>query len=192
MDTPLVNSLHYRFEIGKGGEQVLAGYHEALPFVKATLKLASQRAAHRGFIKTLSGRRARFPFYECGRYVSAKDQARICKEKNDPKWFNMVTSREQAMEKWGSSKRAMTHKALNSLTQGGAADIIKRAMVNIWKAGLPVPLVQVHDELGFSLDRYSPEGIEHASEITRVMIESTELKVPILVDGDWGKTWGDC
>ncbi|MCH9712600.1 MAG: hypothetical protein K0U20_08270, partial [Proteobacteria bacterium] len=86
----------------------------------------------------------------------------------------------------------MTHKALNSLTQGGAADIIKRAMVNIWKAGLPIPLVQVHDELGFSLERHTPGGQELADEIVRVMIESTELKVPILVDGDWGKTWGDC
>ena len=178
--------------LGAGGAEVLQGYHEALPFVKSTLQLASQRAAHRGFIKTISGRRARFPFFECGRYVSQKDQARICKEKHDPKWFNYVSTRDEALDKWGSAKRAMTHKALNSLTQGGAADIIKRAMVNIWKAGLPIPLVQVHDELGFSLERHTPGGQELADEIVRVMIESTELKVPILVDGDWGKTWGDC
>ena len=178
--------------IGDGGEQVLDGYHEALPFVKNTLNVASQRAAHRGYIKTLGGRRARFPFWECAKYVSTKDKARICKEKDDPKFFNYVATREQAMEKWGSAKRAMTHKALNSLTQGSAADLIKQAMLDIWKAGLPVPLVQVHDELGFSLDRQSAVGRETAEEIMRVMTNAIDLSVPILVDGDWGKTWGDC
>lgn len=178
--------------LGAGGAEVLAGYHEALPFVKNTLQVASQRASHRGFIRTLSGRKARFPFWEIGRYTSKEDQARICKEKADPKWFNYVATREEAMDKWGSAKRAMTHKALNSLTQGSAADLIKKAMVNIWKAGLPVPLVQVHDELGFSLPRHTAEGKEQAEAITHEMVQAAELKVPILVDGDWGKTWGDC
>lgn len=176
--------------LGRNGETVLAGYHEALPFVKHTLNVASQRAQHRGFIRTLGGRKARFPFWECGRYVSAKDQAQICKERGDPKWFNFVATREEAMDKWGSAKRAMTHKALNSLTQGSAAELIKRAMVNIWKAGLPVPMVQVHDELGFSL--HKQEDAEVAAEITRMMESAIKMKVPILVDGDWGETWGDC
>lgn len=187
MGEPLIKSI-----IGDGGAEVLSGYHEALPFVKNTLNVASQRAAHRGFIKTLGGRRARFPFWECGRWVSPKDQAAICKDKGDPKWFNYVATREEAMQKWGSAKRAMTHKALNSLTQGSAADLIKKAMLDIWKAGLPVPLVQVHDELGFSLNRRDIEGQEIAEEIMRVMTNAMEMNVPILVDGDWGKTWGDC
>ena len=187
MGEPRIKSI-----LGEGGAEVLEGYHEALPFVKNTLNVASQRAARRGFIRTLGGRKARFPFWECGRYVSTKDKIKICKEKDDPNWFNYVASRDAAMEKWGSAKRAMTHKALNSLTQGSAADLIKRAMVDIWDAGLPVPLVQVHDELGFSLDRQSPEGLEVAREIQRVMENAIELQVPVLVDGDWGKTWGDC
>lgn len=177
--------------LGDGGKEVLTGYHEALPFVKNTLKVASQRASHRGYIKTLSGRRSRFPFWECAQYISAKDKEQICKSKGDPKWFNYVATRKQAMEKWSSAKRAMTHKALNSLTQGSAADLIKKAMVDIWEAGLPVPLVQVHDELGFSIAD-SNEGVEVAKEIQHVMERAIELKVPVLVDADWGKTWGDC
>ncbi len=178
--------------IGEGGAEVLDGYHEALPFVKNTLKIASQRAGHRGFIRTLGGRKARFPFWEQGRYVSAEDKIKICKEKNDPKWFSYVNSREVAMEKWGSAKRAMTHKALNSLTQGTAADIIKRAMVDIHKAGLPIPLVQVHDELGFSLDRNNPHDLKVAAEIQRLMEVAMPMNIPITVDADWGDTWGDC
>lgn len=176
--------------LGEGGNAVLSGYHHALPFVKNTLNVASQRAAKRGFIRTLSGRKARFPFWECGKYVSADDKVAVCRKKGDAKWFDYVASREAAVAKWGSAKRAMTHKALNSLTQGTAADIIKRAMVTLWKQGLPVPLVQVHDELGFSL--HPEDDAEVAREITRVMTEAADLKVPLLVDGDWGETWGDC
>lgn len=177
--------------LGADGAAVLTAYHEALPFVKETLKTASTRATNRGFIRTLGGRKARHPFWECSKYMSEKDKEAVCKQKNDPKWFNFVGSREEAIAKWGSAKRAMSHKALNELTQGSAADLIKKAMLLLYQQGYPTPLVQVHDELGFSLP-YDDAGKQCAAEITHIMSSAQELKVPVLVDGDWGDTWGDC
>ena len=153
-------------------------YIQNFPAAKKLANLAMSRAQSRGYIKTIMGRRAHFTLYESRDY----------KQSSNDGCMPLV----KAQEKYGHNiRRAKTYKALNALLQGSAADLMKKAMLDIWKAGLPVPLVQVHDELGFSLPRDS-EGTELSEEITRVMIESTELKVPILVDGDWGKTWGDC
>ena len=96
-----------------------------------------------------------------------------------------------AIEKWGTVRRAMGHKALVSLAQATEADIMKSAMLEIYKAGLPTPLVTVYDELGFSLCQ-DTSGMKIAEEIMQIMRHTIKLKVPILVDGDWGKTWGDC
>ena len=178
-------------DLGPAGAEILSGYNEALPFVKKTREIAGQRAGARGYIKTLLGRRARHPFWECGRYITEKEKEKICREKNDVNWFNFTQDKDLAMQKWGRVKRAMTHKALNELTQGSAADLIKQAMVNIHDAGLPTPLVQVHDELGFSLP-YDEEGIAISKEIVHEMTHAVDLKVPVLVDEDWGDTWGDC
>ena len=153
-------------------------YIQNFPAAKKLANLAMTRAQNRGYIKTIMGRRAHFTLYESRDY----------KQSNKDGYMTL----EKAQERYGNNiRRAKTYKALNSLLQGSAADLMKKAMLDIWKAGLPVPLVQVHDELGFSLPRDS-EGMELSEEITQVMIESTELKVPILVDGDWGRTWGDC
>lgn len=82
-------------------------------------------------------------------------------------------------------KYAFTHKALNRLAQGSAADQTKRGMLDLWNMG-HVPLLTVHDELVFSVDdeaearRYSP-----------VMENAVPLLVPSVVDVNLGKTWGD-
>jgi DNA polymerase-1 len=100
---------------------------------------------------------------------------------------------EAAKEKWGHKiRRSFTHKALNRLLQGSAADLIKLAMVNLQASGLldDIPmLLTVHDELCFSI----PEGKEQeVKEIERIMTQSIEgLKVPLLVDAEFGPSWGE-
>jgi DNA polymerase-1 len=178
-------------DLGPEGSSIIQAYHEALPFVRHTSDVAKQRASNRGYLKSIRGRRVRFPFWECGRYMTAEDKKRICDEKGDPKWFSMTKDRALAVDKWGSAKRAMLHKALVSLAQATEADIMKASMLAIYKAGLPTPLVTVYDELGFSLPNNSG-GIKTSEEIMRLMRETTTLSVPILVDGDFGDTWGDC
>jgi DNA polymerase I-like protein with 3'-5' exonuclease and polymerase domains len=77
-----------------------------------------------------------------------------------------------------------TYKAMNRLIQGSAADQTKLAMIACWDAGL-VPLVTVHDELGFSVpDR----GV--ARQIAQIMETCVELEVPSKADVELGPSWG--
>ena len=84
--------------------------------------------------------------------------------------------------------------AVNSPIQGAAADIIKIAMVRIWKAltekGLRSRMIlQVHDELLFEV---LPEELEVMREIVRKEMEGVlTLSVPLRVDIHHGKNWAE-
>ncbi|MHB1099498.1 MAG: DNA polymerase [Burkholderiales bacterium] len=153
-------------------------YHKTLPFVKETFDAASQMAAQRGYTRTLLGRRRRFELWEPRQWD--KD-AEAC-------------GKEAATAAWGNSiRRAYTHKALNSILQGGAADIMKKAMVDIWRAGicnvLGAPLVTVHDELGWSAPT-TPEADEALAEAHRIMETCVTLRVPLRAEREEGPSWG--
>ncbi|MCK5725336.1 MAG: DNA polymerase I [Thiotrichaceae bacterium] len=82
--------------------------------------------------------------------------------------------------------------AINAPMQGTAADIIKKAMVNVdallaEKATDTRMIMQVHDELVFELPR---ENIKDLSlEIKHCMENSAELDVPLIVDVGIGEHW---
>jgi len=84
--------------------------------------------------------------------------------------------------------------AMNTPIQGSAADIIKKAMIDmsdrLKKEGLKTRLLlQVHDELIFEAP---PEEIDRLIEIVPdVMEHALELKVPLKVDYAYGPTWYD-
>jgi len=78
-----------------------------------------------------------------------------------------------------------THKALNRLIQGSSADQTKLAMVEADAAGLRLQ-IQVHDEIGMSID--SPE---QASQLAKIMESCVELEVPSMVDVEIGPSWGE-
>ena len=84
--------------------------------------------------------------------------------------------------------------AVNMPIQGGAADIMKLAMIRLHRsmqeAGLKAKmLLQVHDELMFEV----PVGeIEAMTDmVRREMPRARELSVPLTVDVKTGPTWGD-
>ena len=81
-------------------------------------------------------------------------------------------------------RRAFTYKALNRLIQGSAADQTKKAMLECYKAGYQ-PLLQVHDELCFSIK----EGEE--KDIAEIMETCVDLLVPSKVDVAIADNWGD-
>jgi DNA polymerase-1 len=83
--------------------------------------------------------------------------------------------------------------AINAPLQGGAADIIKRAMVKLPKvlkdAGLSTKLLlQVHDELLFETP--DDEAEQAAALMKEVMQGAAELSVPLVVETGIGKNWG--
>ncbi|HEV8603970.1 MAG TPA: DNA polymerase I [Tepidisphaeraceae bacterium] len=91
-----------------------------------------------------------------------------------------------------AQRNAGERMAINSVVQGSAADLIKVAMLNIFRRlkeeNRPSKLLmQVHDELVFE----SPaEGVEkEAAMIQSEMNRAMTLKVPLKVEVGWGTNW---
>jgi len=144
-------------------------YHAKVPFVKQLMNSASNRAQERGQIRTLLGRLCRFHLWE-------------------PNQFGMhkAMSHEDALREHGPGiRRAFTYKALNKLIQGSAADMTKKAMLELYKEGI-LAHIQIHDELDLSV-----ESDAQAKKIIEIMENAVSLEVPNKVDYESGKTWGD-
>lgn len=94
-----------------------------------------------------------------------------------------------------ANRRAYAERqAINAPLQGGAADIIKRAMTRLPQAlrdaGLRARLLlQVHDELLFEAEDAEAEAT--AAVAKRVMEGAAQLSVPLVVETGWGHSWAD-
>jgi DNA polymerase-1 len=91
-------------------------------------------------------------------------------------------------------RSAAERTAINAPMQGTAADIIKRAMIQVdaWIQDERPPvrmIMQVHDELVFEIES---DAIDAASERIRgIMQGAAELKVPLIVDVGVGENWDE-
>jgi DNA polymerase I-like protein with 3'-5' exonuclease and polymerase domains len=145
-------------------------YHNNVPFVKELMNKTSQFAQTSGSIGTLLGRRCRFNKWE-------------------PATFGMHTPMtfEEAERTYGRGRirRAMTYKALNKLIQGSAADMTKKAMIDLYNEGI-IPHIQIHDELDISVI-----DDNQAKKIVDIMENAVTLAIPNKVDYESGETWGD-
>jgi DNA polymerase I-like protein with 3'-5' exonuclease and polymerase domains len=141
-------------------------YHDKVPFVKMLMESVMRRAQDKGRVRTLLGRRCRFNLWEPNQFGIHK-----------------ALSHEDALAEHGPGiKRAFTYKALNKLIQGSAADMTKKAMVDLYKEGI-IPHIQVHDELDISVDN-------NADKIKEIMESAVQLEVPNKVDYESGPNWG--
>ncbi len=91
-------------------------------------------------------------------------------------------------------QQAAERAAINAPMQGTAADLIKRAMIDVNQAIITSQLditmtMQVHDELVFEI---ANTNIDPAKTlITRAMINASDLDVPMLVDVGVGDNWDE-
>jgi DNA polymerase I-like protein with 3'-5' exonuclease and polymerase domains len=88
-----------------------------------------------------------------------------------------------------------THKALNSVIQGTSADMMKMAIVALHEEGFrlynnvhdeidaPIPFTKVHDEC--IIDSV------YASRMEEIMVSVLPLTVPLVVDIEYGPSWGE-
>ena len=92
-------------------------------------------------------------------------------------------------------RAAAERAAINHPVQGTAADLIKMAMIKIYKELPSVSLkskmiMQVHDELVFEVPE---KDIDKVSKFVQETMENIhKLKVPIKVEVNSGKNWGEC
>ena len=79
----------------------------------------------------------------------------------------------------------------NRLIQGTAADVLKKGMVDAYKAGIfntLKPHLTVHDELDQSIPK-NKEGLEAFAELGNTMENAVPLIVPVKVDKEFGDNW---
>ena len=147
-------------------EELFKQYHARVPFVKQLMDSVMARAQDRGKVRTLLGRLCRFHLWEPNQFGIHK-----------------ALPHEAALAEHGPGiKRAYTYKALNRLIQGSAADMTKKAMIDLHKEGI-TPHIQVHDELDISVS-------DNADKIKDIMESAVQLEVPNKVDYESGPNWG--
>ena len=98
-----------------------------------------------------------------------------------------IRSRNAALRQY--AERA----AINAPMQGTAADIIKRAMIEVhrWLAGIPHArlMMQVHDELVLEVaEERAAEVVDH---LRGHMVAAAELRVPLKVEVGSGRNWDE-
>ena len=144
-------------------------YHSQVPFVKQLMDAVMKRAQESGRIRTLLGRVCRFHLWEPAQFGIHK-----------------ALTHEEALREHGPGiKRAYTYKALNRLIQGSAADMTKKAMLELYNEGI-TPHIQVHDELDISV-----ESDIKADKIKQIMESAVTLEVPNKIDYECGTNWGN-
>jgi DNA polymerase I-like protein with 3'-5' exonuclease and polymerase domains len=156
----------------KEAYEIFNTYHEGLPFIKELTKQCERTVNSRGFIKTLLGRHCHFDLY------------------GPPRWEQGMQplKHEEALKKWGAPViRYFTYRAMNRLIQGSAADMIKKAMVDCYRAGY-IPCLTEHDELDFC----DIENTKQIEEIHGIMLDCVKLLVPLKLDVEVGPNWGEC
>ncbi len=177
-------ALLYGMGVGKLSEQLdismddakslINQYHKRVPFVKGLMNGVMNRMNDKsssGSIRSILGRKCRFDRWEPDTFA-----------------MNKALPYQEAVQEYGATtrlKRAYTYKALNRLIQASAADMTKKAMVDLYKEGL-VPLTQIHDEIAMSV-----KDKEQAKYIADIMTSAVPLEVPNVCDVEIGPSWGE-
>jgi DNA polymerase I-like protein with 3'-5' exonuclease and polymerase domains len=155
-------------------KKLVSQYHERVPFVKMLMhgvmnKLNARQSS--GSIRSILGRKCRFELWEPDTFA-----------------MNKALPYKEALNEHGPTtrlKRAYTYKALNRLIQASAADMTKKAMVDIHKLGI-TPLIQIHDEVAVSVS-----NDDQIDSIVYAMENAVKLGVPSKVDVEIGPSWGE-
>ncbi len=152
--------LSRQLNISRGdAQEYIDLYFERYPGVRRYMDETRESAAERGYVETLFGRRLYLPDITASNF-----------------------QRRQAAERT----------AMNAPMQGSATDIIKRAMLSVdqWLASSDVDarvIMQVHDEL--VLETVEADVDEVVTNLSRIMSEAAELRVPLLVECGVADNW---
>ncbi|WP_455586125.1 DNA polymerase I [Bacteroides sp.] len=143
----------------KEAKELIEGYFETYPQVKEYMDKSIQVAREKGYVETIFHRKRFLPD---------------------------INSRNAVVR--GYAER----NAINAPIQGSAADIIKVAMARIYerfkREGLKAKMIlQVHDELNFSVPFEEQERVEQA--VIEEMEKAYRMHVPLKADCGWGKNW---
>lgn len=143
----------------KEAKELIENYFTTYPNVKAYMDKSINLAREQGYVETIFHRKRYLPD---------------------------INSRNAIVR--GYAER----NAINAPIQGSAADIIKVAMARIYKRFKAERIhakmiLQVHDELNFSVPVTEKERVEHI--VIEEMEKAYRMHVPLKADCGWGKNW---
>jgi len=170
-----VNKLSEQLDISvEEAKGIIKQYHDRVPFVKGLMTGVMNRLNEKtsgGSLRSILGRKCRFDLWEPDTFE-----------------MNKALPYKEAIDTYGATtrlKRAYTYKALNRLIQASAADMTKKAMVDLYKAG-HLPMIQIHDEIAMSV-----KNVDEANKIAKIMVDAVPLEVPSKCDVEIGPSWGE-
>ena len=172
-------------------------YHSRVPFVRQLSQELITFAKENKLLFTLHDRFCRFDKWETTNKEWNPEINRFNEVPLYTKEQAMEAFKAEMLDKYKENKidpnymdyferyytPAFTYKALNRLIQGSAADMTKKAMVDLYEKGI-VPHIQIHDELCFSITDHEPELIKD------IMEQTIPLEVKNKVDFESGPNWG--
>ena len=172
-------------------------YHGRVPFVRQLSQELIAFAKQNKLLFTLHDRFCRFDRWETTNKEWNPETNRFNEVPLYTKEQAMEAFKAEMLDKYKENKidanymdyferyytPAFTYKALNRLIQGSAADMTKKAMVDLHEKGI-VPHIQIHDELCFSITDHEPELIKS------IMEQTIPLEVKNKVDFESGLNWG--
>jgi len=173
-------------------------YHSRVPFVRQLSQELIAFAKENRLLFTLHDRFCRFDKWETTNKEWNPETNRFNEVPLYTKEQAMEAFKAEMLDKYKENKidanymdyfdryytPAFTYKALNRLIQGSAADMTKKAMVDLHQKGI-IPHIQIHDELCISIDRGYTANI-----IQSVMEQAIPLEVKNKVDFESGPNWG--
>ena len=165
----------------KEGKQLLGDYWETRPALPKLFARIKDSAYNKGYVRTLAGRRRYFP------NMAGRNRGNL----NFKAVNRGVIEMEQLMNAWSDER-----KAVNTVCQGGAADIFKKAMVDLyfkWERDnhLCSMRAAIHDDLRcLTLDE-APTMQHYSQELKKTMESAWGLRVPLVAEPVFGKTWKD-
>jgi len=172
-------------------------YHGRVPFVRQLSQELIAFAKENKLLFTLHDRFCRFDRWETTNKEWNPETNRFNEVPLYTKEQAMEAFKAEMLDKYKENKidpnymdyferyytPAFTYKALNRLIQGSAADMTKKAMVDLHEKGI-IPHIQIHDELCFSITDHEPELIKS------IMEQTIPLEVKNKVDFESGPNWG--
>jgi len=176
---------------------LFAEYHAKVPFVRRLSQDLIEFAEEHKLLFTLKDRFCRFNKWETrnrewnntiNRYepvpiLTRQDAETAFKAELLEKFKdNVADNYMQDFDRY--YKPAFTYKALNRLIQGSAADMTKKAMVDLYEKGI-LPQIQIHDELCLSI-----KNDNDALVVKQTMEQAIPLEVKNKVNYKKGKNWG--
>lgn len=180
-------------------EQFIQDFYKSYPVVRAFMDDIIAFADTNGYVETMFGRKRRFIGHQqvAKQYHAVADRVKQFNDGVLPSnlWKSDVPYKLK-QQFWNISKEysRVERQSVNAVIQGSASDILKRGMIQVfnhleakhpdWKL-----LATIHDEILLEVpDTVTPEEIR---AVEGIMKNTTTLDVPIKVDTEIMKRWGE-